>query len=185
MHQDSTASVSVISKSNTNLTNISPLASISNFNNSNLTETAATSSHYQRLANTPVTHSRQNFYNTNSVQLPFVNNNNNNNSNKAESVVSEAETVESAMSCQLITSSSLLLNREFVRQAQTVTRAEVAVTKVFDARASNRSNRSQTSTQTQTNEDEQQESVPKYRVVLNELGFEHDPSKPPPMETCI
>ncbi len=80
-----------------------------------------------------------------------------------QSLTSDAE---STMSCQLITSSSLLLNRDFVKQASLV-RLDASGRAVPPTKASH---------QTQTNG-----NLFSYRV--EDAGS--DAAKPPPMETCI
>ena len=171
-----TANSSLVSKSNTNLTNISSLPS-NNPSQSDLTgELVSIQSKlpdyeiYQPMA-TPLTLTKRNVYTVNSSCLPapppiprsgiptgraapprpFLpiqpQQQGNNYSDDNESV----------MSCQVIASSSLLLNRDYVREAKHI---------IVDTAATTHSS------QTQTPHD----------VLFKDSS---DSSKPPPMETCI
>ena len=165
-----TANSSLVSKSNTNLTNISSLPS-NNPSQSDLAgELASIQSKlpdyeiYQPMA-TPLTLTKRNVYTINSSCLPapppiprsgiptgraaprpFL---------PMQQVNNYSDDNESVMSCQVIASSSLLLNRDYVREAKHI---------IVDATTH--------SSQTQTPHD----------VLFKDSS---DSNKPPPMETCI
>lgn len=200
------------------MTNISPLASILNNSNSNNESRFPESQNdiapqepSKKLSGpfaTPLTHQKQNIYNSNPNQfwkqkpkeipppLPFTNvpsiSDIQRNTNSTQNTVqlpskifykqplddstAMSDDASSTMSCQLITSSSLLLNREFVREAKHIVEPMKDVSP-FNRKGSIGSNKQSSQTQTLNNLE-----AHNFHVVLKDCS---DPSKPPPMETCI
>ena len=87
---------------------------------------------------------------------------------------------DSVMSCQLITSSSLLLNRNTVREAQNIIESPSQKRPQNIKTQPPLNPRHFLTTQPKTNE-----STTQTQAINNEINQDLDASKPPPMETAI
>ena len=221
---------SILSKSTTNITNISSLTNQSQTNNLNLQPT--TTSEYENLSNlidskfysSPVTVSKRNAYMTNSNNLlqlsspppaprTTVNQNYKNSAPMPPPTLppkiptsqpiptsiafklnpNNTDTdSESVMSCQLITSASLLLNRDSVREAKQQVKEDANGVLGLPKWANQRQTINSISSQTHPNQlshpyqrNQQPANINQMAQHLQKFNLNSDVLKPPPLESTI